>query len=85
MMAAFSGIWILSLLIKEINFKIKLKKKLDPPPPPPPPLTKLSGSAHGKLVNNFIHISFNVCFGCSKCSFDYTQQMFWLRNKKITF
>ena len=42
-----------------------------------------------KIVKIFIPISFNICFGCSKDpshsdrSFEYPQQMFWLRNKKM--
>ena len=42
-----------------------------------------------KIVNNFLPISFNICFWCSKelshwdGSFEYPQLMFWLRNKKI--
>ena len=44
-----------------------------------------------KIVNIFLPISFNICFGCSKktshwdSSFEYPQHMFWLRNKKINF
>ena len=40
-----------------------------------------------KIVNIFLPISFNICFGCSKegCSFEYPQHMFWLKNKKIIF
>ena len=44
-----------------------------------------------KIVNIFLSISFNICFGCSKepsqwdSSFEYLQHMFWLRNKKINF
>ena len=44
-----------------------------------------------KIVNIFLPISFNICFGCSKepsdwdGSFEYPQHMFWLRNKKINF
>ena len=44
-----------------------------------------------KIVNIFLLISFNICFGCSKESshwdgaFEYPQHMFWLRNKKINF
>ena len=43
----------------------------------------------GKIVNNFLPISFNRCFGCSKelshrdGSFEYPQHMYWMRNKKI--
>ena len=42
-----------------------------------------------KIVNIFLPINFNICFGCSKepshwdGSFEYPQHMFWLRNKKI--
>ena len=42
-------------------------------------------------MNIFLHISFNICFGCSKepsyldGSFEYPQHMFWVRNKKIIF
>ena len=44
-----------------------------------------------KIVNIFLPINFNICFGCSKepshwdGSFKYPQHMFWLRNKKIKF
>ena len=44
-----------------------------------------------KIINIFLPISFNICFGCSKepshwdGSFEYPQHMFWLRNKKIKF
>ena len=39
-----------------------------------------------KIVNIFLLISFNICFGCSKDgSFEYPQHVFWLRNKKIIF
>ena len=44
-----------------------------------------------KIVNIFLPINFNICFGCSKershrdGSFEYPQHMFWLRNKKIKF
>ena len=40
-------------------------------------------------MNIFLPISFDVYFGCSKepshrdGSFEYPQDMFWLRNKKI--
>ena len=37
-----------------------------------------------KIVNIFLP-SFNICFECSKDSFEYPQHMFWLRNKKINF
>ena len=41
-----------------------------------------------EIVNIFLFINFNMCFGCSKepshrhGSFEYPQHMFWLRNKK---
>ena len=44
-----------------------------------------------KIVNIFLPINFNICFGCSKepsqqdVSFEYPQHTFWLRNKKIEF
>ena len=44
-----------------------------------------------KIVNIFLFISFNICFGCSKElshrdeTFEYPQHMFWLRSKKINF
>ena len=44
-----------------------------------------------KIVNIFILITFNIGFGCLKepshwdGSFEYTQHLFWLRNKKINF
>ena len=44
-----------------------------------------------KIVNIFLPISLNICFGCSKepshwgGSFQYPQHMFWLRNKKNYF
>ena len=44
-----------------------------------------------KIVISFLSISLNMCFGCSKepshrdTSFEYTQHMFWLRNKKNNF
>ena len=40
-----------------------------------------------KIVNIYLSMSLNICFGCSKessqvdDSFEYPQQMFWLRNK----
>ena len=44
------------------------------------------GGGGGKIVNIFLSISFNICFGCSKDgSFEYPQHMFWLRNKNINF
>ena len=42
-------------------------------------------------MNFFLSISFNMCFGCSKepshrdGPFEYSQHMFWLRNKKNIF
>ena len=44
-----------------------------------------------KIVIMFLSISLNTCFGCSKepsnrdGSFEYPQDMFWLRNKKNNF
>ena len=43
------------------------------------------------IVNIFLPISFNICFGCSKepshwhGSFEYPQHMFWLRIKKNSY
>ena len=41
------------------------------------------------VLSNFLPISFNIWFGCSKGlgahwdgSFEYPQHMFWMRNKK---
>ena len=45
----------------------------------------------GKIVDLFLFISLNICFGCSKnpshwdSSFEYPQHMFSLRNKKNGF
>ena len=44
-----------------------------------------------KIVIFCLAISLNMCFGCSKeqshrdSSFQYPQDMFWLRNKKNNF
>ena len=44
-----------------------------------------------KYVNIFLPIIISICFGCLKelshsdGSFEYPQQMYWLRNKKINF
>ena len=44
-----------------------------------------------KIVNIFLSITLNICFGCSKelshrdGSFEHQQHMFWLRNKKNNF
>ena len=44
-----------------------------------------------KIVNIFLPINFNICFGCLKelshlnGSFEYPQHMFWMRNKKNEF
>ena len=35
-----------------------------------------------KIVNIFLFINFNICFGCSK---EPSQHMFWLKNKKTNF
>ena len=43
------------------------------------------------LVNVYLAISFNICFGCStepshwEGSFEYPQPMFWIRHKKMNF
>ena len=52
------------------------------------------------IVNIFLPINFNICFGCSEepsqsdysfepsqpdSSFEYPHHMFWLRNKKNNF
>ena len=45
----------------------------------------------GKIVNIFLPISLNICFGCTKepsqwdGSFEYPQRMFWLKIKKTIF
>ena len=44
-----------------------------------------------KIVIIFLPISLSICFGCSKepthpdGSFEYPQQMFWLKNRKNNF
>ena len=44
-----------------------------------------------KIVNIFLPIIFSLCFGCSKepshwdGSFEHSQHMFWMRNKKPIF
>ena len=44
-----------------------------------------------KIVNIFLSVSLNICFGCLKersyrdDSLEYPQHMFWLRNKKVNF
>ena len=44
-----------------------------------------------KIVNIFLSISLNICFGCSKepshwdGAFEHPKHMFWLRNKKNNF
>ena len=44
-----------------------------------------------KIVNIFLPVRFNICFGCSKelsqwdSSFEYIQHMFWLRDKKVWY
>ena len=35
-----------------------------------------------KIVIIFLFICLNICFGCSKETFQYPQHMFWLRNFK---
>ena len=45
----------------------------------------------GKIVIIFLPINLNMCFGCSKesshgdSSFEYSQHMFWMRNKENSF
>ena len=52
---------------------------------------KINNFSNRKTVQIFLPISFNIYFGCSKelshwnGSFEYPQNMFWLRNKKINF
>ena len=38
-----------------------------------------------KIAIIFSSTSINMCFGCSNDSFEYSQHLFWLRNKKIIF
>ena len=52
---------------------------------------KINKKIQRTIVNIFVPINFNICFGWSKelshldGSFEYPQHMFWLRNKKIKF
>ena len=51
---------------------------------------KINTICGSKSANIFLHIRFNIGFGCSKelsrdGSFEYPQHMFWLRNKKVMF
>ena len=54
-------------------------------------VNKINKIFEGIIVNIFLSISVNICFGCSKepshrdGSFEYPQHMFWLRNKKNDF
>ena len=54
-------------------------------------ITGLDKICERKIVNIFLPIHFNICFGCSKepshrgGSFEYPQHMFGLRNKKNNF
>ena len=54
-------------------------------------MVQISKNYQRKIVNIFLSIHFNICFGFSKepsqwdGSFEYPQHMFWLRNKKINF
>ena len=54
-------------------------------------MVQISKNYQRKIVNIFLSIHFNICFGCSKelsqwdGSFEYSQHLFWLRNKKINF
>ena len=58
---------------------------------PTNPQVKINKKFQRKIVDIFLPINFNICFGCSKelshCdgSFECPQHMFWLRNKKIKF
>ena len=51
----------------------------------------LSKNILRKIAIIFLSISLNMCFECSNepshrdGSFEYSQHMFWLRNKKINF
>ena len=50
---------------------------------------KIKKTFDSKIVNIFLSISFNICFGCSKepsqwdGSLEYQQHMLWLRNMKF--
>ena len=54
-------------------------------------LDEITKKVKRKIVNIFLPISFNICFGFSKepyqwdGSFEYPQHMFWLWNKEINF
>ena len=52
-------------------------------------LVKLSEILKRKIVINFVPISLNMCFECSRepshGSFEYPQHTFWLRNKNNRF
>ena len=55
------------------------------------PWVKINNIFQRKIANIFLPISLSILYGCSKelshwdGSFEYTQHMFWLRNKKIIF
>ena len=55
------------------------------------PQVEINKKFQPKIVNIFLSINFNKCFGYSKelshwdGSFEYPQHMFWLRTKKIKF
>ena len=53
--------------------------------------TQTSMPYEHKIVIIFLPINLNMCFGCSKelsdgdGSFEYPQEMFWMRNKENNF
>ena len=61
----------------------------------PCPAAELTDGHHKQfqrqIVKNFLSVSLNICFGCSKepshrdGSFEYPQHMFSLRNEKNNF
>ena len=50
---------------------------------------KISKNSEHEIVDIFLSVNLNMCFGCSKepsqrgGSFEYPQHMFWLRNEII--
>ena len=55
------------------------------------PLVLIGEDFQDTIVNIFLSISFNMCFGCSKetshrdGSFEHPQHRFWMRNKNFFF
>ena len=53
------------------------------------PKVQIDTTFEQKIVNIFLPMSFNICFGCSKelsysdGSFEYPQHIFWFINKKV--